>query len=299
MGLQIKPWDLNQNFATQPSSACIHIPLMHWLVAVLAVLVSPPQVLGVEEPPEHFLIQTKCECHFFPATATNGTLRIRYLQRYLWDRLEFFRFDSDLGRYVAVAKLGESAAGVWNQNKERLRREMAEVECFCRNNYEFDGHFAHTRHVQPKVTITPTEYDSVSHNTLLICTVASFYPAKIEIKWFRNGEEETRVWTTDLTRNGDWTFQIEVMLEAQPKRRDVYACQVEHTSFKGPITVQWEPQSDSALSKMWTGIVGLVLVLVFVAPGLFLCVKNKKGGEISARGGVAVPQSPADVPRAL
>ncbi|XP_061477548.1 H-2 class II histocompatibility antigen, E-S beta chain-like isoform X2 [Rhineura floridana] len=142
----------------------------------------------------------------------------------------------------------------------------------------------HPPRVQPKVVITPTEYDSVSHNALLICTVAAFYPAKIEIKWFRNGEEETGVWTTDVTRNGDWTFQIEVMLETQPKRGDVYACQVEHASFAGPVTVQWEAQSDSAKSKMWTGIVGLVLGLVFVAPGLFLCVRNKKG--------LAVPQSP-------
>ncbi|XP_061469695.1 SMH class II histocompatibility antigen, beta-1 chain-like [Rhineura floridana] len=133
--------------------------------------------------------------------------------------------------------------------------------------------------VQPKVKITPTEDDSSSHNTLLICTMAGFFPPKIEIKWFRNGKEETRVWTTDVTRNGDWTFQIQVMLEAQPERGDIYACQVDHTSFEGPITMQWDPQSDSAKSKMWTGIVGMVLGLVFVATGLTLYLKKKKGDE--------------------
>ncbi|XP_061477547.1 H-2 class II histocompatibility antigen, E-S beta chain-like isoform X1 [Rhineura floridana] len=253
------------------------------LLGAVAVLVSPPEVLGVGEPPEHFLFQSKGECHY--SASANGTQqRIRYLNRYFWDRQEQLYFDSDRGRVVAVAELSEPEFEAWNKDKDVLRNAMANVEVFCRHNYGVYAPLAHARRVQPKVVITPTEYDSVSHNALLICTVAAFYPAKIEIKWFRNGEEETGVWTTDVTRNGDWTFQIEVMLETQPKRGDVYACQVEHASFAGPVTVQWEAQSDSAKSKMWTGIVGLVLGLVFVAPGLFLCVRNKKG--------LAVPQSP-------
>uniref|UniRef100_A0A670HMT1 Ig-like domain-containing protein n=1 Tax=Podarcis muralis TaxID=64176 RepID=A0A670HMT1_PODMU len=95
--------------------------------------------------------------------------------------------------------------------------------------------------VQPKVKITPTDnVESSPHNTLLICTVNRFFPAGIEIKWFRNGKEEPKVWTTDLIRNGDWTFHIEVMLETNPERGDVYTCQVEHASFEGPVTVQWD-----------------------------------------------------------
>ncbi|XP_061469689.1 H-2 class II histocompatibility antigen, E-S beta chain-like [Rhineura floridana] len=332
--------------------------------AVLAVLVSPPEVLGVEEPPEHFLFQKKAECHF-SASSANGTLqRIRLLHRFFWDRQELLYFDSDRGRFVAVAELGERDVEAWNKDKARLRNAMADVEGFCRHNcgilaegfssrrkskwgsrgrhlallppaqlgkgrhalhasrtlsesrrgwgdpirlllydYGFDSKFRHPKRgqgkvtpaegghkvlhfankkfeFQPKVKIIPTEDDSSSHNTLLICTVAGFFPPKIEIKWFRNGKEETRVWTTDVTRNGDWTFQIQVMLEAQPERGDVYACQVDHTSFEGPVTVQWEPQSDSAKSKMWTGIVGIVLGLVFVATGLTLYLKNKKGRSI-------------------
>ncbi|XP_061477433.1 H-2 class II histocompatibility antigen, E-S beta chain-like [Rhineura floridana] len=248
--------------------------------AVLAVLVSPPEVLGVEEPPEHFLFQGKNECRF-SASSANGTLqRIRYLQRHFWDRQEQLYFDSDRGRFVAVAELSEPEFEAWNKDKARLRTLMANVERFCRHNYGIFEGFSSRRKIQPKVKITPTEDDSSSHNTLLICTVAGFFPPKIEIKWFRNGKEETRVWTTDVTRNGDWTFQIQVMLEAQPERGDVYACQVDHTSFEGPVTVQWEPQSDSAKSKMWTGIVGIVLGLVFVATGLTLYLKNKKGRSI-------------------
>uniref|UniRef100_A0A670I4A4 Ig-like domain-containing protein n=1 Tax=Podarcis muralis TaxID=64176 RepID=A0A670I4A4_PODMU len=223
--------------------------------------------------PLHFLFQVRSECHF-----SNGTQRIRMLERHFFDRQELLYFDSDRGKFVAVAELGEPEVKRANQDKDVLRSEMADVDRFCRVSYEIVDPFFQARRVQPKVKITPTDnIESSPHNTLLICTVGSFFPAGIEIKWFRNGKEEPKVWTTDLIRNGDWTFHIEVMLETKPERGDVYTCQVEHASFEGPVTVKWEPQSDSARSKMWTGIVGIVLGLVFGATGLALYLKNKKG----------------------
>uniref|UniRef100_A0A670K1L4 H-2 class II histocompatibility antigen, E-S beta chain-like n=1 Tax=Podarcis muralis TaxID=64176 RepID=A0A670K1L4_PODMU len=254
------------------------------LLGMGALVVSASEGLGVEAPPEHFLYQSKSECHF-----SNGTQRIRALDRYFFDRQELFYFDSDRGKYVAVAEMMESEVEEWNQDKDDLQSQIAEVDRFCRHNYEIDAPFAQARRVQPKVKITPTDnVESSPHNTLLICTVNRFFPAGIEIKWFRNGKEEPKVWTTDLIRNGDWTFHIEVMLETKPERGDVYTCQVEHASFEGPVTVKWEPQSDSARSKMWTGIVGIVLGLVFGATGLALYLKNKKGQ--------AVPQPAGNFP---
>ncbi|CAI5768973.1 H-2 class II histocompatibility antigen, E-S beta chain-like [Podarcis lilfordi] len=165
-------------------------------------------------------------------------------------------FDSERGKFVAVAELGEPAVKRANQDKDFLRSEMANVDVFCRRNYGILEPFSQARRVQPK------------------------------IKWFRNGKEEPKVWTTDLIRNGDWTFHIEVMLETKPERGDVYTCQVEHASFEGPVTVKWEPQSDSARSKMWTGIVGIVLGLVFGATGLALYLKNKKGRAVPQPAGL-------------
>ncbi|XP_053235959.1 H-2 class II histocompatibility antigen, E-S beta chain-like isoform X2 [Podarcis raffonei] len=236
------------------------------------LVVSASEGLGVEAPPEHFLFQKKGECHF-----SNGKQRVHFLQRDFFDRQELFYFDSDREKFMAVAELAESQVKIWNQDKDALRGMMSNVDA-CRLNYEIFDPFSQARRVQPQVKITPTDNDESSpHNTLLICTVNRFFPAGIEIKWFRNGKEEPKVWTTDLIRNGDWTFHIEVMLETKPERGDVYTCQVEHASFEGPVTVQWEPQSDSARSKMWTGIVGIVLGLVFGATGLALYLKNKKG----------------------
>nr|XP_034963751.1 H-2 class II histocompatibility antigen, E-S beta chain-like [Zootoca vivipara] len=252
------------------------------LLGMGVLVVSASEGLRVEEPPEHFLHQSKHECHF-----SNGTQRIRLLDRYFFDRQELSYFDSDLGKFVAVAELGKSDVERVNKDKDFLRGVMSNVDSFCRHNYEILESLSQARRVQPKVKITPTDNDGSSpHNTLLICKVNRFFPAKIEIKWFRNGKEELKVWTTGLTRNGDWTFNFDLELETTPERGDVYTCQVEHASFEGPVTVQWEPQSDSARSKMWTGIVGIVLGLVFGATGLALYLKNKKGRAVPQPAGL-------------
>ncbi|NXX24017.1 HB2L protein, partial [Podargus strigoides] len=103
-----------------------------------------------------------------------------------------------------------------------------------------------------------------------------FYPAELEVKWFRNGREETeRVVSTDVIQNGDWTYQVLVMLETSPQRGDTYACQVEHASLQHPLRQHWELPSDGARSKMLTGVGGFVLGLIFLALGLFLYVRKK------------------------
>ncbi|XP_009287531.2 PREDICTED: class II histocompatibility antigen, B-L beta chain-like, partial [Aptenodytes forsteri] len=121
---------------------------------------------------------------------------------------------------------------------------------------------------------------SLPRTDRLVCYVTGFYPAEIEVKWFKNGQEETeRVVSTDVMQNGDWTYQVLVMLETTPQRGDTYTCQVEHVSLQHPVTQHWEVQSDAARSKMLTGVGGFVLGLIFLAVGLFLYVRKK----VSAR----------------
>ncbi|KYO19810.1 hypothetical protein Y1Q_0016065 [Alligator mississippiensis] len=78
-------------------------------------------------------------------------------------------------------------------------------------------------------------------------------------------------------QNGDWTFQILVMLEMTTQSGDIYTCHVEYSSLPGPITVLWEAQSDLARSKMLTGIGDFVLGLIFLVLELLVYLRNKKG----------------------
>ncbi|XP_026580193.1 H-2 class II histocompatibility antigen, E-S beta chain-like [Pseudonaja textilis] len=203
----------------------------------------------------------------------------------MYDRQEFLRFDSDFGKHVVVTVLGEADAENFNSNKQFMQHQKAAVDHFCRHNYKvlnFEEAKREERLIgqrtKPTVTISPTKLDPASLNTILLCTARGFYPLEIEIQWLKNGKlEEEGVAFGEELQNGDWTYQLQVMLETQPQRGDIYNCQVGHISLEAPITVQWEPRSSSsARSKLWTGIMGAVIGAVFLAVGLFSYLKSKK-----------------------
>ncbi|XP_024075546.1 H-2 class II histocompatibility antigen, E-S beta chain-like [Terrapene carolina triunguis] len=254
-----------------------------WAGALLVTLaVLRTHLAHCTEPEGRFLYQTKSECYF-----TNGTERVRYLYRDIYDRQQDVHFDSDVGVFVADTELGRPDAEHWNSQPEILAQKRAAVNTFCRHNYGVDKPFTIDRRVQPEVTVFPTKSGSQPHPNLLVCSVTGFYPGGIEIKWLKNGQEQTAgVVSTELLQNGDWTFQILMMLEMSPRRGDVYTCQVEHISLRDPLAVHWEAQSDSARSKMLTGVGGFVLGLIFLAPGLLIYLKNKKGRPVPQPAGL-------------
>ena len=81
-------------------------------------------------PAEDFLFQFKSYCYF-----TNGTERVRYVTRYIYNREEYARFDSDVGEYRAVSELGRPDAKYWNSQKDLLEQKRAKVDTYCRHNY--------------------------------------------------------------------------------------------------------------------------------------------------------------------
>ncbi|XP_067399732.1 DLA class II histocompatibility antigen, DR-1 beta chain-like [Emydura macquarii macquarii] len=248
------------------------------LLVTLTVLRTRPA--HCTEPPRRFLHQFKGECQY-----TNGTERVRFVYRHIYDRQQIAHFDSDVGLFVADTELGRPDVEYWNNDPALLAERRAEVDRFCRHNYGVYEPFTIDRRVQPEVTVSPTKSASQTH--LLVCSVTGFYPGRIQIKWLKNGQEQTAgVVSTELLQNGDWTFQILVMLEMSPRRGDVYACQVQHVSLPEPLTVRWEAQSDAARSKMLTGVGGFVLGLIFLAPGLAIYLRNKKGRPLPQPAGL-------------
>ncbi|KAG8127278.1 putative MHC class II antigen protein [Naja naja] len=79
----------------------------------------------------HFLAQWKYECLFL-----NGTQEVRFLFREMYDRQEFARFDSNLGKHVAITELGKVDTNLWNRDERWMQYMKAGVDRFCRQNYE-------------------------------------------------------------------------------------------------------------------------------------------------------------------
>ncbi|NWS14668.1 HB2L protein, partial [Pachyramphus minor] len=71
------------------------------------------------------------ECYF-----TNGTERVRYVQRYIYNRQQYAHFDSDVGIHVGDTPRGEAVARYWNNDQDWLESRRAEVDRYCRHNYE-------------------------------------------------------------------------------------------------------------------------------------------------------------------
>nr|XP_020772110.1 boLa class II histocompatibility antigen, DQB*0101 beta chain [Odocoileus virginianus texanus] len=252
----------------------LEIPRGLWTAAVMVTLavLSIPGTEGGDSP-QDFVHQFKGLCYF-----TNGTERVRGVTRYIYNQEEFVRFDSDVGEYRAVTPLGRPYAESLNSQKDILEQTRAEADTVCRHNYQLELTTSLQRRVEPTVTISPSRTEALNHHNLLVCSVTDFYPGQIKVRWFRNDQEETAgVVSTPLIRNGDWTFQILVMLEMTPQRGDVYTCRVEHPSLQSPILVEWRAQSESAQSKMLSGVGGFVLGLIFLGLGLIVHHRSQKG----------------------
>uniref|UniRef100_A0A8D0F1F5 Ig-like domain-containing protein n=1 Tax=Strix occidentalis caurina TaxID=311401 RepID=A0A8D0F1F5_STROC len=259
---------------------------------LVALVVLGAHAAGGEEPSGVFLELSVFECQYL-----NGTEQVRYVDRYIHNREQYTHFDSDVGLFVADTPLGEPQAQYFNSQPDLLDDERAAVDTYCRYNYQVSTPFITERKVPPEVEIYPVQSSSLPQIDRLVCAMMDFYPAQIEVKWFQNGREETeRVVSTDVIPNGDWTYQVLVMLETTPQRGDTYTCQVEHVSLQHPVSQRWELQSDGARSKMLTGVGGFVLGLIFLVLGLGLYMRKKVSGGAARRGEPrGVSCAPADL----
>ncbi|NXR14280.1 HB2L protein, partial [Semnornis frantzii] len=203
------------------------------MLVALAVL-GAHQACG-KNTTEFFQEVSEHECEFF-----NGTERVKYTYRLIYNKQQYMHFDSDLGFFVSDLPMGEAHTKYFNSQPDILDYRKAAVDTFCRHNYKVDTPFAVERRVQPKVTVTLVQSSSLSKTNSLACFVMGFYPSEVEVKWFKNGQEEReQVVSTDVMQNGDWTYQVLVILDTTPQRGDTYMCQVEHASLQHPITRQW------------------------------------------------------------
>lgn len=260
-----------------------------WVVAFSStVLRLDASMTQGRDSPEDFVTQAKADCYF-----TNGTEKVRFVVRFIFNLEEYARFDSDLGMFVALTELGKPDAELWNNRPDILARSRASVDMLCRRNYNLGAPFTVGRRVQPEVTVYPEKTPALQHRNLLLCLVTGFYPGDIKVTWFRNGQEQREgVMSTGLIRNGDWTFQTTVMLPMTPELGEVYTCLVDHPSLPSPVSVEWRAQSEYSWRKMLSGAAAFLVGLVFFLVGIAIHIRARKGH-------VETPLLGNEVPRAV
>ncbi|NXQ40511.1 HB22 protein, partial [Catharus fuscescens] len=95
---------------------------------------TPPELCPAHT--EVFSFGGPHECHFI-----NGTEKVRYVMRFFYNREEYLRFDSDVGRYEGFGPYGERNAQRLNNDPEKLEYRRAEVDTYCRHNYKIAAPF--------------------------------------------------------------------------------------------------------------------------------------------------------------
>lgn len=72
----------------------------------------------------------------------------------------------------------------------------------------------------------------------VVCLATGFYPAIVNITWWKNGQEHhANVETRETLKNMDETFQKRISLRVKKEewRRNRYTCVVQHKSLKKDI----------------------------------------------------------------
>ncbi|KAF4805564.1 HLA class II histocompatibility antigen, DRB1-14 beta chain-like protein [Turdus rufiventris] len=80
--------------------------------------------------------------------------KVRCVERHIYKRVEYARFDSDVGRYMGLGPFGEKCAQYWNSNPEWMELKRVQLDSYCRYNYKIMALFL----VEHRVNRSPSQY---------------------------------------------------------------------------------------------------------------------------------------------
>nr|ADZ99147.1 MHC class II antigen [Epinephelus coioides] len=206
---------------------------------------------------------------------------IEYIYSHYYNKLEYTRFSSSLGKFVGYTEYGVKNAEAWNNDPSKLAQWRAEKERVCVNHVENAHQAVLTKSAEPYVGLHSTTPSGGKHSAMLVCSVFDFYPKKIKVSWLRDGKEVTSdVTSPGELANADWYYQIHSHLEYTPRSGEKISCVVEHASLREPLVTDWDPSMpESERNKIAIGASGLILGLVLSLAG-FIYYKRKARGRI-------------------
>ncbi|CAI5683003.1 unnamed protein product [Oreochromis niloticus] len=209
---------------------------------------------------------------------------IKYIRSYYYNKIEYARFDSDVGKFVGYTEYGEGNAETWNSGAY-LTQMKAEKEMYCQYNIGIWYKNILSKSVKPYVKLHSTTPAYSQHPAMLVCSIYDFFPSKIKVSWLRDGQEVTSdVTSTEEMADGDWYYQTHSHLEYTPRSGEKISCKVEHASLEKPLITDWDPSSDSSMpeserNKLAIGASGLILGLILSLAG-FIYYRRKARGRI-------------------
>ncbi|XP_076010957.1 rano class II histocompatibility antigen, A beta chain-like [Genypterus blacodes] len=206
---------------------------------------------------------------------------IEYIYSAYYNKVEFARFSSSVGKFVGYTVFGMKQAENWNNNPSQLAQKRHEKERYCKNHVDaWYPHFL-TKTAKPHVKLSSETPPAGQHPTRLVCSAYNFFPKEIHVTWYSDGKEITSgVSSTEEQADGDWYYQIHSHLEYTPRSGEKITCVVDHASLEHSLITNWDPSlPESEKNKIAIGASGLILGVILSLAG-FIYYKRKHRGRI-------------------
>nr|CAE6870954.1 B [Macaca fascicularis] [Macaca fascicularis] len=221
-------------------------------------------------------IQTMSGCDLGP----NGHLLRGYYQD-AYDGKDYIALNGDLRSWTAADMAAQNTQRKWEAaGVAEQRRAYLEGECVeSLRRYLENGKETLQRANPPKTHVT--HHPISDHEATLRCWALGFYPAEITLTWQRDGEDQTQDTELVETRpGGDGTFQKWGAVVVPSGEEQRYTCHVQQEGLPEPLTLRWEPSSQSTI--LIVGIVAGLAVLAVVTGAVVAAVmwrRKSSGGK--------------------
>uniref|UniRef100_A0A5K1I7M3 A7 protein n=1 Tax=Macaca mulatta TaxID=9544 RepID=A0A5K1I7M3_MACMU len=227
-------------------------------------------------------LQTIYGCDLGP----DGRL-LRGYEQFAYDGRDYIALNEDLRSWTAADMAAQNTQRKWEAaGAAEQWRAYLEGECLeWLRRYLENGKETLQRADTPKTHVT--HHPVSDHEATLRCWALGFYPAEITLTWQRDGEDQTQ--DTELVETrpaGDGTFQKWAAVVVPSGKEQRYTCHVQHEGLPEPLTLRWEPSSQSTIPIVGI-IAGLVLLGAVVTGAVVATVmwkrksSDRKGGSYS------------------
>nr|AST23167.1 MHC class I antigen [Macaca fascicularis] len=224
-------------------------------------------------------IQTMYGCDLGP----DGRLLRGYRQD-AYDGKDYIALNGDLRSWTAADMAAQNTQRKWEaaRTAERWRAYLEGTCVEWLRRYLENGKETLQRAEPPKTHVT--HHPVSGHEATLRCWALGFYPAEITLTWQWDGEDQTQDTELVETRpGGDGTFQKWGAVVVPSGEEQRYTCHVQHEGLLEPLTLRWEPSSQSTIPIV--GIVAGLAVLGAVFTGAVVAAVMWRRKSSGGKGG--------------